>query len=202
MTKPETVSITSRQWITASGLGWILGTVFVIITSALFDAAGLEGFQFYLGISVGGGVGLLQWQLLRRGTRIDTGWIWSSMFGMGFPFLLNDLLSRSGVYSFGSYYLPVSVVAGAVVVTVWQYTILSSLTTAAGRWRIASLAGWIAASLMVLGVDVVKEFIHHNLALFFINLVLIFAGGFVLGGITVSTMRACIAGMNPEDHGE
>jgi hypothetical protein len=199
MSNPETASITSRQWIAASGFGWIAGVVLVIVTSVLFDAIGLEGFQFYLGISIGGGVGLLQWRLLRRIGHIDAGWIWSSIFGMGFPFLLNDLLSRSGAFSFGSYFLPVSVFSGAVVVSAWQYKILSPLTSAAPRWPVASFAGWIAAALMVLGVDVVKQFISHNMLLFFINLVLIFAGGFVLGGISGPAMSRCIASIKESD---
>jgi hypothetical protein len=202
MSNPETASITSRQWIAASGFGWIAGVVLVIVASVLFDAAEIEGFQFYLGISIGGGVGLLQWRLLRRNNLNDPGWIWSSVFGMGFPFLLNDLLSRSGAFSFGSYYLPVSVFAGAVIVSAWQYKILFSLTSAAARWPVASFAGWIAAALMVLGVDVVKQFISHNMILFFINFVLIFAGGFVLGGISGSAMSACVAGMTLRDKRE
>lgn len=202
MTTPDIAPITVRQWIMASGFGWIAGVALVIVTSVLFDAAGLEGFQFYLGIGIGGGVGLLQWRLLRRNNLTDPGWIWSSVFGMGFPFLLNDLLSRSGAFSFGSYYLPVSVFAGAVVVSAWQYKILSFHTSAAARWPVASFAGWIAAALMVLGVDVVKQCISHNMLLFFINLVLIFAGGFVLGGISGPAMSACIAGMTLRDKRE
>ena len=172
--------LTLKQWIIASFIGWLAG---VVLTSGSFDAIGLEGFQFYIGISMGAGVGFFQWRKLPH-ERIGSEWIWSTMFGMGIPFLLFDLIKHFTGFSFGENYLPVCITIGAVLTSVWQTQILKRNDTAAQSWLWICLAGWILASWTVISIDYVKLFIHHNLVLFFINLTLIISGGAVLGAVT------------------
>ena len=175
--------LTLKQWIIASFIGWLAGAVLVVLTSGSFDAIGLEGFQFYIGISMGAGVGFFQWRKLPH-ERIGSEWIWSTMFGMGIPFLLFDLIKHFTGFSFGENYLPVCITIGAVLTSVWQTQILKRNDTAAQSWVWICLAGWILASWTVISIDYVKLFIHHNLVLFFINLTLIISGGAVLGAVT------------------
>lgn len=175
--------LTLKHWIIASFIGWLAGAVLVVLTSGSFDAIGLEGFQFYIGISMGAGVGFFQWRKLPH-ERIGMEWIWSTMFGMGIPFLLFDLIKRFAGFSFGENYLPVCITIGAVLTSVWQTQILKRNDTAAQSWLWICLAGWVLASWTVISIDYVKLFIHHNLALFFINLTLIISGGAVLGAVT------------------
>lgn len=175
--------LTVKQWIIASFLGWLAGAVMVIFTSGAFDAIGLEGFQFYIGISMGAGVGFFQWRKLSR-AGIGVEWIWSTMFGMGIPFLLVDLVKRFTGFSFGDNYLPVCITIGALLTSVWQMLFLKRNYTAAHSWLWICLTGWVLASWTVISIDYVKLFIHHNLALFFINLTLIISGGAVLGAVT------------------
>jgi hypothetical protein len=175
--------LTLKQWIISSFLGWLAGAVLVIVTSGTFDAIGLEGFQFYIGISMGAGVGFFQWRKLSR-AGIGVEWIWSTMFGMGIPFLLVDLVKRFSGFSFGDNYLPVCITVGAIVTSAWQTQILKQNNTAAQSWLWICLAGWILASWTVISIDYVKLIIHHNMTLFFINLTLIISGGAVLGAVT------------------
>ena len=175
--------LTLKQWIIASFIGWLAGAVLVVLTSGSFDAIGLEGFQFYIGISMGAGVGFFQWRKLSR-AGIGVEWIWSTMFGMGIPFLLVDLVKRFSGFSFGDIYLPVCITIGALLTSVWQTLFLKRNYTAAHSWLWICLAGWVLASWTVISIDYVKLFIHHNLALFFINLTLIISGGAVLGAVT------------------
>lgn len=175
--------LTLKQWIIASFIGWLAGAVLVVLMSGSFDAIGLEGFQFYIGISMGAGVGFFQWRKLPH-ERIGSEWIWSTMFGMGIPFLLFDLIKHFTGFSFGENYLPVCITIGAVLTSVWQTQILKRNDTAAQSWVWICLAGWILASWTVISIDYVKLFIHHNLVLFFINLTLIISGGAVLGAVT------------------
>ncbi|MFZ4620655.1 MAG: hypothetical protein ACOYNS_08855 [Bacteroidota bacterium] len=177
-----------KEWVLSSFYGWLTGVVLVIITSGMFDAAGLEGFQFYLGISIGGSIGFFQWRKISHPAGIGTEWIWSSMFGMGIPFLVMDLLKRFAGISLGDNHLPVCITAGALVTALWQTFILKKKFTAALPWLWTCLGGWILASWTVISIDYVKLFIHHNLALFFINLTLIVSGGAVLGAVTGSTL--------------
>lgn len=176
--------LTIRQWIKVSFIGWLCGAVLVIITSGMFDAIGLEGYQFYLGISMGGSVGFFQWRTLSRIAGIRTTWIWASMFGMGTPFFLFDLLRIFAGISIGSYYLPISIVAGGLLTSILQMVVLKQHSQNAVQWIWICFAGWILAATTILSIDYVKLIIHHNWTLFVINLVLIFSGGAVLGAVT------------------
>lgn len=180
--------LTLKQWVTSSFIGWLAGAVLVVLTSGSFDAIGLEGFQFYVGISMGAGVGFIQWRKLTRNAAIGVEWIWSTVFGMGLPFLLVDLVKRYTGFTLGDNYLPVCITFGAILTSAWQMQILKRTCTGAGSWLWICLAGWILGSWTVISIDYVKLFIHHNLALFFINLTLIVSGGAVLGAVTGPTL--------------
>ncbi len=174
---------TLKQWIVASFLGWLAGAVLLVMTSGSFDAIGLDGFQFYVGLSMGAGVGFFQWRKL-SGHGLGAEWIWSTVIGMGIPFLLGDLAKRYADFSLGDNYLPVCVTFGALVTSVWQTQILKREHTSAHSWLWICLAGWVLGSWTVISIDYVKFITKNNLAQFFINLTLIISGGAVLGAVT------------------
>jgi hypothetical protein len=176
--------LTVKKWITASFLGWLCGIVVVIFTSGLFDAIGLEGYQFYLGISVGGSVGFFQQRMLSRTAGIGMQWIWWSMLGMGLPFLLFDLLKIYGGASFGNTSLQYSIALGGALTSGLQSLLLRQKGYYASRWLLTGWSGWVLATATVLAVDYTKYITDYNWALFVINLTLILSGGVVLGAIT------------------
>lgn len=176
-----------KKWIRATFAGWVAGAVMIIVTSGIFDAVGLEGFQFYIGISMGGSIGFFQWRSVHTSVSFSTGWIWSSLAGMGIPFLIIDLLSKFGGLSLGSYYLPASIFTGGMLTGLLQHTVLKNRYAGVLRWIVVCWIGWIAASLTIFAIDFVTVNVR-NLAGFFINLTLIFSGGPVLGWVTGKTL--------------
>lgn len=180
---------TVQRWITASFLGWLFGVFAVVITSGLFDAAGLEGYQFYLGIGVGGSVGFFQQRMLSRTAGIGMQWIWRSMLGMGLPFLLFDLLTIYGGASFGEKSLQYSIALGGALTSILQSLLLRQRGFYASRWLLSGWSGWVLATATVLAVDYTKYITGNTWVLFIINLTLILSGGVVLGAITGSPLK-------------
>lgn len=172
------------HWTKATFLGWFVGIILIIVLSSTLDSVGVEGVQFYLGVGLGAGIGFFQWRVLKEITGVNLSWLWSSLLGLGVPFLLFDLVSMYSAQPLGSKYLPLSVGTSAVFIAVLQYFILKKFSPAAHLWIIGSIAGWILAASAVLCIDYIKLIIHHNLALFIINLIMILGGGVVLGLIT------------------
>jgi hypothetical protein len=176
--------LTLKRWISASFRGWLSGVFAVIATSGAFDAVGLEGYQFYLGISMGGCVGFFQWRTLSHVSRIGSAWIWSAFFGLGIPFLLFDLLKKYGGYVPGEHSLQYTIALGGAVTALWQTLIMRHFGYHASRWFLSSWSGWILAAATILAVDHTKMITNNNWALFVINLSLIVSGGAVLGAVT------------------
>ena len=91
--KPTTVRhFTITKWTKASFAGWLLGIVVILMLSSLLDAVGIEHMQFYLGVGMGAGVGVIQWLYLRKIIPIGKTWIWYSIIGLGTPFVALDLI--------------------------------------------------------------------------------------------------------------
>lgn len=191
MTDTSAPLFTVKRWVTASFLGWFAGAFAVILTSSLFDAAGLEGFQFYLGISIGGAIGYMQWRLLRH-AGVGIGWFWGACAGMGIPFLLSDILNRFAVYSPGRWYLPVNIVAGALVVSVWHQRILRARFGPAVSWLPVSIAGWVIAPLLLPAADSLRLAGAPKIITLVLNLSAIIGSGALLGLITGAKMRSIV----------
>ena len=195
------VPLAKRKWILSTFAGWFGGAIMIIVTSMIFDGIGLEGFQFYIGISMGGCIGFFQWRTMRISVPIGAAWMWASLAGVGIPFLANDLLAKYGGLSLGSYFLPISVFFGGLLTGIFQYVVLKKEFSGATRWIVACWAGWIAASLTIFAIDYVTDNVK-NLAGFFINLALIFSGGPVLGWVTAATIRNILSSPVSEERTE
>lgn len=181
MTNQQPPSV--AKWTLYTFIGWFIGILFMLALASFLDSIGIEKFQFFIGVGLGAGVGFFQWWLLKRSVGITHHWIWSSVFGLGIPFLIFDLMSQYGS-PLGSYYLPLSVTSGSILTSILQFFILKKYSPKASRWIFGCIAGWILAAATVLSIDYIKLVIDHNWALFFINVVMILGGGVVLGLIT------------------
>ncbi len=179
-------NISLKKWTLSTFLGWLLSVVFILILSGIFDGLGIEGYQFYLGISVGLGVGLTQWLRLRKYSSIGIKWTWYTALGAGIPFLIFDLLKIYGHINFGERYLLYSVSVAGLSVGIMQYLLLRPYSQKAINWIPLSLIGWICAALTVLGINSSMQHIKQPLLGLIVNLSLILAGGIVLGLITGS----------------
>lgn len=179
-------TISLKKWTLSTFLGWLLSVVFILILSGIFDGLGIEGYQFYLGISVGLGVGLTQWLRLRKYSSIGIKWVLYTALGAGLPFLIFDLLKLYGHVNFGERYLLYSVSVAGISVGIMQYQLLKTYSPKAINWIPLSLVGWICAALTVLGINSSMQYIKQPLLGLIVNLSLILAGGIVLGLITGS----------------
>lgn len=176
--------IQMSSWVGATFGGWALGVVLIIVLSSGLDSMGIEGMQFYLGLGMGGGVGLAQWLYLKKRVDMSPYWIWFSALGLGIPAVGVDLL----VAGTASYKIPLCIALGSPVVGVLQQSLLRRYWPAKPIWWIlASLLGWMMAVLTVFTVDYTRQldqWIPNVLVIAFINLMLILGGGLALGLIT------------------
>ena len=175
-------TFTIKRWLTATFLGWLLGVVFIIMLSSILDSIGIEGMQFYLGVGMGGGVGLAQWFFFRRQGFLNGHWIWTSLSGMGIPLVFFDLLAAGMAHK-----LAVSIAIGALLTGILQYHLLKRSFPKAFLWMPACFLGWTLAVGTVFIIDYtnqLKPWVSNNILLALINLFLILAGGIVLGLIT------------------
>lgn len=180
------------KWTFYTFMGWFTGIVFMLALASFLDSIGIEKFQFFIGVGLGAGVGFFQWRLLKAHLGVSTQWVWSSVLGMGIPFLLFDLISLYSAKSLGAYYLPLSTATGAIFISVLQFNVLKKYLPKASRWIFGSIAGWVLAAATVLSIDYIKLILHHNWALFIINLMMILGGGVVLGVITGKVLQAIL----------
>lgn len=180
--------ISVDRWIKATFWGWLLGVALILILSSVLDAVGIEDMQFYVGVGMGLGVGFTQWLLLRKYTDISASWIWASVTGLGLPFLIIDVFLKN----LGGHKLPFSVIAGGMLVSLFQYALLKCKSPKASLWIPACFAGWALAAGTVLTINfmmTIKSEGMMNLVLFFANLILILSGGIVLGLITGKALK-------------
>ncbi|GHN01632.1 hypothetical protein WSM22_31210 [Cytophagales bacterium WSM2-2] len=176
-------TFSKTRWTAVTFAGWFLGVILILLLSGLLDAAGIEHMQFYLGLGMGAGVGFAQWLYLRKKSTIGKNWIWSSALGMGIPFVVMDFLFPD----IGSYKLFFSVMLGALSTAVWQFSILRGHFSNVKLWVIFCFCGWFIGVATVFSVDYtnnLKSHISSNLLLALINLILILAGGVLLGIVT------------------
>lgn len=185
--KPFTIAL----WTRATFWGWLMGVALIIILSSLLDAVGIEGMQFYIGVGMGAGVGISQWMLVRKFHPAGTAWIWASLAGMGVPFIIFDVLIDEEI----TYKLPLCIASGGLLTGWLQYNLLKKITANARPWVAACFSGWLLAGLLVLTIDYVMAIKGEgwlNLALALLNLIIILAGGVVLGRITGYALKRMV----------
>jgi hypothetical protein len=133
------------RWVLTTFGGWVLGVVAIVLLSELGELVGV-GDYFGLGIGMGWAVGYSQWRVARRWFGATSQWMWATVAGLGMPFVLSDILGAD--LSDGVFVLVTSVVAGALLVSLWQRRTLQSHSVRANWWVPACIGGWgLAAAL-------------------------------------------------------
>lgn len=183
---------TTAKWIKTTFFGWFLGIILILVLSSLFDAMGIEGFQFFLGIGMGAGVGFMQGRLLRTTAFVNKPWLWTSIIGMGLPFMISDLLILYGNLSLGSYYIPICIASGSVLVSVLQFLYLKKGSPKAMLWILGCSLAWMLAGITVFAIDYTNHIADQVMVQFFLNLFLILGGGVVLGLVTSPFLRVIL----------
>ncbi len=176
------------RWTKATFWGWLLGVVFILMISSFLDSIGIEGMQFYLGVGMGAGVGFAQWLSLKKYIQLNTNWIWFSILGMGVPFIIIDFIPNETI----PHKLPFSIPLGAITAGFLQYLLLKNHLQKANLWIIGSFIGWSLGVATVFIIDYtnhLKSIISLNLVIALVNLLLILAGGIILGVISGNTMK-------------
>jgi len=173
-----------KIWIWHSTLGWWLGVVFILLLSSLFEAAGLNEFQFFLGLGIGGGVGLLQARLWRVVPGMFRAWLISTSLGMGLGFFALDLFFLIAEPSSANL-LP-KALTGACIAAWLQQRALQRQQLRVKYWWLGSFLAWAAGLFTVLSMDYLKGISAHHLVMFVVNLVLILGGGTVLGLVSAA----------------
>ena len=166
-----------RRWIKATTLGWLLGFVLVVILAMLWDLLG-GGAQFMVGIGMGAGVGFMQARVLDNSMGIGRRWMLVTTLGMGIPFLLWDVATRTGLSIPVS--LPLCVLTGSLLVGIPQSLLLRTRLLHTSRWIVASIIGWgLPVGLVALSDSGVLSGVGTIL-----SLGAMFLGGVVLGAVT------------------
>ncbi len=175
--------LTVGAWLRATWYGWLLGVPLVILLALGGEAAGIGGSQVLVGIGMGLGVGLLQARLLRTVLSRPAVWLLSSAVGLAIPFLVTDLAPRFGRDL--PYSLPIAVVAGGLIIGVWQAQLLRGHARSPGWWILANAVGWTLAAGMAYLADVaVRGHAIRGLPGALAYLGAVAAGGLLLGVVT------------------
>lgn len=176
--------LSKGKWIKATAIGWLSGIILVLLLAMAFEGMGIHNMQFFMGIGMGAGVGFMQWRALRKIIAVNKDWILAAVIGMSVPFLLFDLLKIFAGFTLGPNYILYSVCLAALLTGVLQFFILKRFTGEAILWIIANIIGWIAATLTFLSINYTQQVFSNNMVIFFVNIAVMLAGGFVFGFIT------------------
>ncbi|HCR49758.1 MAG TPA: hypothetical protein PLL64_02560 [Rhodothermales bacterium] len=187
MKQPSLSAPSLVTWTRYTFYGWFLGVILILLFSSVFDGVGVEGMQFYLGLAMGAGIGVMQWWLLKKHGGISLKWVWFLILGLTIPFIAFDLLFQAML----PYKLAVCLTLGAILSGGLQTFVLLDYSPKAKWWVIYACSGWMLALGSILALDYTKLLSPYanNLLIAFLNLLLILAGGFILGVVTGTGLR-------------
>lgn len=138
-----------RKWFWSTVGGWLVGFAIVVVLAMLFNAAGMNDYQFFIGIGMAIGVGFLQGQRLKFADSLGLNWMWSAIFGMGISFVFFDL-GHHFTTLIPEYNLMYSVSVGGLITGLLQGHFLRPYTQNHIFWVVYSWIGWTAAGLMAM----------------------------------------------------
>lgn len=186
----EPKSSLSRSWIRATTLGWLIGFVLVVVLAMLWDMIG-GGAQFMVGVGMGSGVGYMQGRVARAWTRRIQPWLWTSIIGMGVPFVFWDIASATSTNVLFS--LPVCVLLGGLLTGVLQQRLLRPQFERTSWWIPACVVGWgLPAGVIALGDSGLLPQVFGLL-----SMIVILFGGLLLGAVTGKTLQWMSPGERP-----
>ncbi len=173
-----------RKWLIYNSLGWLSGTILVLIFSSIFDAIGIENLQFIVAVGIGLGIGIAQWLVLKNIIALKTTWITVTVIGLTIPFLIADILRYFELLNLKSLFIPICVGTGSILVGSLQSKLLKDYNIGLLNWLVVSFFSWLLIALAVYSVEY-THLISRNVWFGFItNLVLLLSGGIIIGIIT------------------
>ena len=116
MNNNNTSNFDTMQWLKVNFLGWLLGAFLIIGLSSFLDSLGIENMQFYLGLGMGAGVGLVQWKQLKKWLDMPIKWFWVSTLGLGLTFFFIDFIPKESL----PFKIPVSIAIGSIICGYFQ----------------------------------------------------------------------------------
>lgn len=136
--------------------GWMIGFGLVIFLAFLIEAIGLGGYQFFIGIGMGLGVGYMQGRVLSLYFGINYRWVLYSVIGMGFSFILFDF-GKSFSTLLPEYNLLYSVSLGGLITAVLQYLLLKERFPNALPWLLYCFAGWTLSGALIRFTEIMES---------------------------------------------
>jgi hypothetical protein len=166
-------------WLRATWFGWLIGVPIIILLALIGEAVGIGGAQFLVGVGMGIGVGIMQSRFIKDLINRSTSWVWSTIVGLGLPFLVTDI-SKVADWNL-SYSWLVLIAVGGLIVGLWQALILSSQVHKIILWAAVDALGWFVAMI----TPSLADLLPRLKAVRGIGGVLLYlAGGLILSSIT------------------
>lgn len=137
------------NWITANGIGWLVGSIGAIILSYLVvNIFYHKETNLIVGLCIGASVGYAQWFVLKRKFKISSLWGLVCTVCMGIPFIAEVIMDESGhkiPYFQGDYEFLGRLIFGMIVglvIGLLQMQFLKPYFKKAAWWIAASSVGW------------------------------------------------------------
>ncbi|MBL7847034.1 MAG: hypothetical protein JNL40_06165 [Cyclobacteriaceae bacterium] len=181
--------LTLLSWILHTSLGWIVGIVLFEYLTRLGHNLNLQMHdgQSLVGLSMGAGVGLTQWLLLRKHAKGAFKWFWSLFLGFSFPFVMVDLVSAMVGLNPETVPLDVQIlgllcttVIGSSVAGYFQYNALMKSTESSDNWIMYHSMAWVACFLPM-AIYLASQHFEANQAA---GIFILMLGGPLLGFLT------------------
>ena len=193
MNQESPKQLTQNRWIWLTTAGWFIGILLIVglamLGEIILHAKEESGGQAAVGISMGTGVGLMQWVVLRRYLESVQKWLWFSIFGFTLSYVSFDLMATNIDLAIkAEVALPIATTLGALISSWLQYKfILRNITSKASNWIAYNTIAWLLAHLIISGLILINmkaifgipKVINAVVALFFLTV-----GGPILGFIT------------------
>jgi hypothetical protein len=193
MNQESPKQLTQNRWIWLNTAGWFIGILLIVglamLGEIILHAKDESGGQAAVGISMGTGVGLMQWVVLRRYLESVQNWLWFSIFGFTLSYVSFDLIATNIDLAIkAEVALPIATTLGALISSWLQYKfILRNITSKASNWIAYNTIAWLLAHLITSGLILINmkaifdipKVINAVVALFFLTV-----GGPILGFIT------------------
>lgn len=189
----QTKSLSLSKWILFHTLGWVIGVIAAILLADPLEIIKLPFVGF--GLSLGGGIALVQWMLWRRYIAIDFRWVWMGMAGLGSSFLLLDLCILAA-RALGSHYqldgvpaaaaIGLAAVLGSLVTGRLQERMMKQVYPDAMGWTLSTVLGWTTAAVVVaVYVTITVQWhVERSVASGLASVVAIMSGGPIIGYFT------------------
>ena len=185
--------LTLKRWIWLTIAGWFIGVLLVIgigiLGGIIFKGNKDLGGQAIIGIGMGIGVGLMQWILLRKYLPGALNWLWFSIIGFTFAYVVFDVAGSLINVKFDvGMVLPLVTMIGALISGWLQYAFVLKKNVANSKgWILKNAIAWLLAHVLTMGMFFIKIPTQQGVLLALIvaiAFIFLLTGGPLLGFIT------------------